>query len=193
MAAGIAAVGTAAAMAAAHNHSRQPSGEHDEWYRTSEDKKRDTLITNPYEDSSPIANLPDMPNALLGGQGFDNAGFGDLYAARSPLGHKVDEGYISQGPNRTPDMQMQSVKGKGLDLGGSQGAGGLGVEDPFYSNPQNPRHMSGMSQGMASQMYDAATGAGIERIESKDIIALMQHVSMLVPFEFVDAANTSSS
>lgn len=168
-----AALGAAAAMAGTQNHSRQASQEHDEWYRTSEDKKRDTLITNPYEDSSPVANLPDMNGALLGGQGFDNSGFGgDLYATRSPLGHKVDEGYISQGPNRTPDMQ--GAKGKGVDF---DAPGGPGVEDPFYSTPQHTRHLSGMSQGMGSPMYEAATGAGIDSIESKDIIALMQHVS----------------
>jgi hypothetical protein len=176
--AGAAAVAAAAGMAAAHNHSRQPSQEHDEWYRTSEDKKRDTLITNPYEGSSPIANLPDINTNLLGAQGFDNSGFGNLYGTRSPLGHKVDEGYISQGPNKTPDFQ--DTKGKGVDFDAVPGAGAAGVEDPFYSTPKHTRHLSGMSQGMGSPMYDAATGAGIETIESKDIIALMQHVSILV-------------
>lgn len=178
MAGAAAAVGAAAGMAAAQNHSRQPSQEHDEWYRTSEDKKRDTLITNPYEGSSPIANIPGISNDLLGGQCFDNSGFDNLYASRSPLGHKVDEGYISQGPNKTPDFQ--GAKGKGVDFDVAPGAGGPGVEDPFYNNPQHARHLSGMSQGMASPMYDASTGAGIERIESKDIIALMQHVSTVL-------------
>ncbi|KAK4042690.1 hypothetical protein C8A01DRAFT_33218 [Parachaetomium inaequale] len=172
MAGAAAAVGAAAGMAAAQNHSRQPSQEHDEWYRTSEDKKRDTLITNPYEGSSPIANIPGLNNTLL--PGFDNSGFGDLYATRSPIGHKVDEGYISQGPNKTPDLQ--GAKGKGVDFDVAPGAGGPGVEDPFYSTPKHTRHLSGMSQGMGSPMYDAATGTGIERIESKDIIALMQHL-----------------
>jgi hypothetical protein len=175
----LAMVGAAAAavgMAAAQSHSRQVSQEHDEWYRSAEDKKRDTLITNPYEGTSPIANLPDMNNTLLPGPGFDNARFTSLY---SPLGHKVDEGYISQGPNKTPDLQ--GGKGKGVDFEMAAGpgavAGPAGVEDPFYTTPKHSRHLSGMSQGMGSPMYDAATGAGIESIESKDIIALMQHVS----------------
>ncbi|KAK4241022.1 hypothetical protein C8A03DRAFT_30864 [Achaetomium macrosporum] len=168
-----AAVGAAAGMAAAQSHSRQPSQEHDEWYRDSEDKKRDTIVTNPYEGSSPIANLPGINNALLGGQGFDNSGYGNLYGTRSPLGHKVDEGYISQGPNKTPDIQM--AKGKGVDSNVNSGPGGPGVEDPFFTSNHN-RHLSGMSQGMGSPLYDAATGTGIERIESKDIIALMQHL-----------------
>ncbi|KXX80571.1 hypothetical protein MMYC01_202246 [Madurella mycetomatis] len=160
--------GAAAGMAASQNHSRQPSGEHEEWYRSSEDKKRDTLITNPYEGSSPIAN-----DALLGGTGFDSSGFGDAYGSRSPLGHKVDEGYISQGPNKTPDLQ--GIKGKGLDFDMAAGAAGPGVEDPFYPS-KHARHLSGMSQGMGTPLYDAATGTGIEGIESKDIIALMQHL-----------------
>ncbi|KAL2178042.1 uncharacterized protein P884DRAFT_199009 [Thermothelomyces heterothallicus CBS 202.75] len=172
MAAAAAAAGAASGMAAAQNHSRQPSQEHDEWYRTSEDKKRDTLVTNPYEGSSPVANIPGLNNTLL--PGFDNSGFGDLYGTRSPVGHKVDEGYISQGPNKTPDFQ--GAKGKGMDFNTAPGAGGLGAADPFYSTPGHARHFSGMSQGMGSPMYDAATGTGIERIESKDIIALMQHL-----------------
>ncbi|KAK0708721.1 hypothetical protein B0T21DRAFT_79922 [Apiosordaria backusii] len=163
--AGAAALGAAAGMAMAQNHSRQVSQEHDEWYRTSEDRKRDTLVTNPYEGTSPIANLPG-----IGGNGFD-AGYDD-YGTRSPLGLKVDEGYISQGPNKTPDVQD---KGKGLDLGlATRGPGGA-LDDPFYTHG-NPRHLSGMSQGMASPMYDAATGMGMDNIESRDIMALMQHL-----------------
>ncbi|KAL2023799.1 hypothetical protein VTK56DRAFT_1066 [Thermocarpiscus australiensis] len=162
----------AAVGAAAQTHSRQPSQEHDEWYRTSEEKKRDTLITNPYEGSSPIANLPGINDSLLRATGFDTSGFGDVYGARSPLGHKVDEGYISQGPNKTPDIQATQAKGVGFDLAPNAGPG---VDDPFYA-PKHTRHLSGMSQGMGSPLYDAATGTGIERIESKDIIALMQHL-----------------
>ncbi|KAJ4302307.1 hypothetical protein N0V88_002450 [Collariella sp. IMI 366227] len=101
---------TGIAGAAAQSHSGE---EHDEWYRSAEDKKRDTLVTNPYEDSSPIANISGIGNGLLGGPGFDPAGFADLYGTRTPLGHKVDEGYISQGPNKTPDFQ---AKGKGVDF-----------------------------------------------------------------------------
>ncbi|KAL2268736.1 hypothetical protein VTJ83DRAFT_3582 [Remersonia thermophila] len=145
-------------LAAADNEGQ----DQDEWYRSPEDRKRDTLVTNPYEGSSPIAN-----GTLLAGQGFDPAAFDGLYGTRSPLGHKVDEGYISQGPNKTPDMH---AKGKSPDYG----LVGPGPEDPFFTS--QTRHLSGMSQGMGTPMYDAATGAGIENIESKDIIALMQHL-----------------
>jgi hypothetical protein len=179
MAAGAAALGAAAGMAAAQSHSRQPSQEHDEWYRTSEDRKRDTLVTNPYEDSSPIANLPGINDTMLGASPYTNSpSFGDVYGTRSPLGHKVDEGYISQGPNKTPDLQANN--GKGVEFDVPPVPAGPGVDDPFYTAPNHTRHLSGMSQGMGSPMYDSATGTGIERIESQDIITLMQHVSILV-------------
>ncbi|TPX14408.1 uncharacterized protein E0L32_005372 [Thyridium curvatum] len=167
--AGAAAVATAAALASAHNtHSRQPSQEQDdEWHRTSEDKKRDTLITNPYEGASPVANLPDLGEKLFVPPALAKAGFAPGFTTRSPLGPN-DEGYISQGPVKTPD-----IKGKAGEFTEQPATGG--AEDPFFT-PTHARHMSGMSQGMGSPFYDAATGAGIDRIESKDIIALMQHL-----------------
>ncbi|KAI3393801.1 hypothetical protein diail_3622 [Diaporthe ilicicola] len=168
-AAGAAAVATAAAMA--HSHSRQASQDIDEeWHRTSEDRKRDTIVTNPYEGTSPLANAPGLDIDLGQAPHFDPDGYVTGYGARSPFGPKIDEGYISQGPNRTPDLQG---KGKGIDY--NQHPPMPGSMDPFY-NPQDSKHMSGLSQGMGSPLYDAATGAGIDRIESNDIIALMQHL-----------------
>lgn len=168
-AAGAAAVATAAAMA--HTHSRQPSEDiDDEWHRTSEDRKRDTIVTNPYEGTSPLANAPGLDINLGQAPQFDPHGYVANYGALSPFGPKIDEGYISQGPNRTPDYQ-----GKGMGMDYSQPPLMSGAMDPFY-NPQDPKHMSGLSEGMDSSMYDAATGTGIDRIESKDIIALMQHL-----------------
>lgn len=168
-AAGAAAVATAAAMA--HSHSRQPSDDVDnEWHRTSEDRKRDTIVTNPYEGTSPLANAPGLDIELPSHApqfSFDPHG-DDPYGSRSPFGPKIDEGYISQGPNRTPD-----IKGKGMDYMSQEPL--PGDADPFY-NSQDDKYLSGMSQGMPTPMYDAATGGGIERIESKDIIALMQHL-----------------
>lgn len=158
-------------MAAAQNQNDGVGEEQDEWGRTSEDRKRDTLVTNPYEGSSPVANLAGINDALLGAAAaFNSTNFGDIYGTRSPLGHKVDEGYISQGPNKTPDIQ--SAKGKGVDYHGGPGTATPGADDPFYG-PGPARQLS----CVASPLYDGATGTGIEQIESKDIIALMQHVS----------------
>jgi hypothetical protein len=170
-AAGAAALATAAAMAA-HQHSRQPSQDVDEdWPRTSADRKRDTLITNPYEGTSPVVN-----ENLLKGTLPVATSYGREYHPPSPLGHKVDEGYISQGPNKSPDIQQD--KAKGVEF--SEQPNLAVAEDPFYT-PKHVRHMSGLSQGMGSPLYDAATGVGLDRIENKDIIALMQHVSELFP------------
>ncbi|POS70002.1 hypothetical protein DHEL01_v211604 [Diaporthe helianthi] len=167
--AGAAAVATAAAVA--HSHSRQASQDMDEeWHRTSEDRKRDTIVTNPYEGTSPLANAPGLDIDLGQAPHFDPDGYVTGYGARSPFGPKIDEGYISQGPNRTPDLQG---KGKGIDY--NQHSPMPTNMDPFY-NPQDSKHMSGLSQGMGSPLYDAATGVGIDRIESNDIIALMQHL-----------------
>lgn len=162
--AGAAALGAAAGMAAMHHD--EPD-ELDEWQRTSEERKRDTLVTNPYEDASPIAN-PALDETILSGRGLD----AQFHTGSPGFGQKYDEGYMSNGPVRTPDVEP---KGKAIDFGTGANLG----DDPFYSPQGHSRHLSGMSQGMASPFYDAATGAGIERIENKDIVALMQHVSEL--------------
>lgn len=176
--AGAAALAGAVAMAAAHHdsHSRQASQDQgEEWYRNSEDRKRDTIVTNPYEGTSPIANLPGLNENLLGrGSPYRAPDFGAAHA-RSPLGHKVDEGYISQGPNKTPELQVTTGKGVDFDMQPAMGP----IEDPFYAPHERP--LSGLSGGVGSPLYDAATGTGIDRIESKDIMALMQHVSTEPP------------
>lgn len=160
-----AALGAAGAMAA--NHSRQPSNDHeDEWHRTSEDRKRDTMGTNPFEGVSPVAN-PQLGDNLYGDANYDIG-----FHTGSPGGPLDDESYKSQGPNYAPDF------------GGEQGVDGTRTvelqdgADPFYEMPKpgHTRHLSGMSHGMDTPFYDASTGGGIDRIESKDIVALMQEV-----------------
>ena len=89
-----------------------------------------------------------------------------------------DEGYIS-GPQRgaaSPEISFRDAKAfndRGLDAM-------TGDEDPF-TNRGHDRHLSanshGLAHGMGSPLYDSATGGGIDRIQSKDIVALMDHVS----------------
>ena len=89
-----------------------------------------------------------------------------------------DEGYIS-GPQRgtaSPQISFKDAKAfndRGLD-------GMTEDEDPFISRGHD-RHLStnshGLAHGMGSPLYDGATGGGIDRIHSKDIVALMDHVS----------------
>ncbi len=87
-----------------------------------------------------------------------------------------DEGYISAPAGLSPEPKLRSTApyaSKGMtkidDL--------MADEDPFVSNPRS-RHLSGNSHGMPSPLYDSATGGGIDRIQSKDIVALMDHVSL---------------
>ncbi|TVY26669.1 hypothetical protein LHYA1_G004133 [Lachnellula hyalina] len=180
-------VGSAAVAggaAALQGHSRENSHDHEEeWARTSGDRKRDTLITNPYEGTSPIAALGVDPN-LLPHSGYGaNQDYGHPkmgYPTGSP-GALKDEGYISSAPNArsagaiTPEQRLKGVGFLDEEIGGAADA--LAGGDPFYT-PKHTRHLSGMSHGMGSPIYDSSTGNGIDRIQSKDIVALMDHLTV---------------
>lgn len=88
-----------------------------------------------------------------------------------------DEGYISAANPRSAGAITPEPR-----LGGA----GFGAypefeeESEFGDDPlatAHKRHLSGYSHGMPSPLYDSATGRGIDRIQSKDIVALMDHVS----------------
>lgn len=181
-------VGGAAAMASSGHHSREQSQDHDEeWPRTSGDRKRDTLITNPYEGTSPIAAIGGgLDRDLLSQRGYQGLNDGfiptklDYQNTRPPPSPK-DEGYISSAPNArsqgaiTPEPRVNGVGFLDEEVGGTADAMNSG--DPFYT-PKHVRHTSGMSHGMGSPIYDSATGNGIDRIQSKDIVALMDHLTV---------------
>lgn len=172
----LSAAGGAGAAAAIAEHNRDTGHDHDDqWQRTSEDRKRDTLITNPYEGTSPVALLgPQQEQALLNNLGYDGRGF----TTGSPAALQKDEGYISSVPNNTasPTVANLERRAKGVGFMDDAGVGGSENGDPFYT-PNHGRHNSGLSHGMGSPFYDSATGNGIDRIQSKDIVALMDHVS----------------
>lgn len=96
----------------------------------------------------------------------------------SPAIQTKDEGYISaanpgmQSPGpMTPVQQMASPS---MGMGAIRG---IGLEDDDYSPYRGHMRMgSGNSHGMPSPLYDSSTGRGVDRIQSKDIIALMDHV-----------------
>lgn len=83
-----------------------------------------------------------------------------------------DEGYISAANPKSPGSLTPDITRKPVGSGAVRGANL--VEDPFLGDG---RPVSGYSQGMGSPLYDSATGKGIDRIQSKDIVALMDHVS----------------
>ena len=102
----------------------------------------------------------------------------DSYMSQSIHSPPRDEGYIS-GPQRGPASPGISFKNaKSFNDGGMDGL--MEDDDPFISQG-HARHFStnsqGLAHGMGSPLYDGATGRGIDRIESKDIVALMDHVS----------------
>lgn len=94
-----------------------------------------------------------------------------------------DEGYVSAHHARSPG-QTPELKSRDMGTYGSNGIPGfsglMGEEDPFVGKTHT-RHLSGNSHGMPSPLYDSATGGGMDRIQSKDIVALMDHVSQYVP------------
>ncbi|KAI9048671.1 hypothetical protein LZ554_007502 [Drepanopeziza brunnea f. sp. 'monogermtubi'] len=180
-----AAVGAGGAAALA-GRNREASRDHDEeWQRTSGERKRDTVITNPYEGTSPIAVIGNDLDRDLLSQAGGLQGLGGNFVPtkldyQSARASPKDEGYISSAPNArspgeaTPEQRAKGVNFLDQDLAG---AGDMAGEDPFYTR-KHARHLSGMSHGMGSPMYDSATGNGIDRIQSKDIVALMDHLTV---------------
>ncbi|KAL9054137.1 MAG: hypothetical protein Q9162_004320 [Coniocarpon cinnabarinum] len=53
-------------------------------------------------------------------------------------------------------------------------------DDPFVNNDQGKRdrHLSVNSHGIPAEGYDAAMGTGLNNIESKDVVALMDHLTV---------------
>lgn len=134
----------------------------EQWQRDSLDRKRDTIVTNPYENTSPVTagdlldqNLPDF-------KGFIPS---KLSLPEREAASPKNEGYTSPLPNRSPGALTPEPQAIDRDC------------DPFYT-PNHQRNFSGMSHGMSSPLYDSATGNGIDRIESRDIIALMDHLTV---------------
>lgn len=84
-----------------------------------------------------------------------------------------DEGYASGAHPLSPSVGTPKSEGKGL---GNMDSLGL-FDSP--AGAEHQRNLSGYSHGVGSPMYDSATGNGVDRIQSKDIIALMDHVSFL--------------
>ena len=114
--------------------------------------------------------------------GGEGNGFGRADAFPSSPAHHRDEGYQSAAKTApspggyTPEPYSRISKfnadGPADDYDLSPG-----VDDPFVGT-KRLRHLSGNSHGMASPLYDSATGKGIDRIESKDVVALMDHLTV---------------
>lgn len=153
---GAAAVGLgvgAAAVAAHHLHNKNSASYDDRHQPTVEDEFDQ--------------NYPGEPQYEQPGYSASN---------RTPLsGFKGDEGYQSANQRDAHDFPNRKTfddDGLGDEFDDLESA------NLFGTAGKHNRHVSGNSHGMASPLYDAATGKGIDRIQSKDIVALMDHLTV---------------
>lgn len=150
--AGAAAV---AAAAARHLHNRSPD---------SYDERLQPTVEDDFEQPFPGEPQYEQP--------------GYAQSNRTPLSGPTgwkDEGYQSANQREayTPQNRNNSkfFDDDGYDEYDDQSLGG---PDLFKHN----RHASGNSHGMSSPLYDSATGKGLDRIQSKDVVALMDHLTV---------------
>ncbi|KAL1886510.1 hypothetical protein Plec18167_000441 [Paecilomyces lecythidis] len=126
-------------------------------------------------------------NMADGGMGFtDQTGYDTYY--QSPYGNSYgqdymagnmystppgakDEGYISAANPRSPSIATPEQKDK-------EYASLFDNSPNDMFTPGHQRQISGYSHGIPSPLYDSATGRGIEAIQSKDIVALMDHLTV---------------
>ncbi|KAK2733145.1 hypothetical protein FQN57_002295 [Myotisia sp. PD_48] len=125
---------------------------------------------------------PYYPTDHTGGYGADDPlavdpYTGNHYGLASPL--VKDEGYMSGANHRSTSSATPEPKSKGYPFNNeTSGLGSTQGADDIFQDKQHNRHLSGFSHGMPSPLYDSATGKGIDRIQSKDIVALMDHLTV---------------
>lgn len=86
-----------------------------------------------------------------------------------------DEGYVTDAGARTPRAERQLKQG---DVDTYNRAMNGANEDPFTAHGRHARTLSGNSHGIDSPLYDSATGKGMEHIQSRDVVALMDHLTV---------------
>ncbi|KAL1310516.1 hypothetical protein AAFC00_000801 [Neodothiora populina] len=102
---------------------------------------------------------PFSPNAQLGDEGYSSAAH-----ARSPRGERI-KGHHDR--EFTPQQLAEYEAAMGPD-----------DEEFLRAGTKHARHYSANSHGLASPPYDSATGKGIDRIQSEDVVALMDHLTV---------------
>ncbi|KAI8930825.1 hypothetical protein NX059_011846 [Plenodomus lindquistii] len=90
----------------------------------------------------------------------------------------VDEDYDSPPLAYTPQNRLHSKSFDDDGYGDEYDEPGLEGAGDFFSNSKHKRQTSGNSHGLQSPLYDSATGKGMDRIQSKDIVALMDHLTV---------------
>lgn len=101
------------------------------------------------------------------------------FADRQALDSSKDEGYVTGDPGRgdtplsfskPPPKLFDDTPGSHFDTRSTD-------DDPFMS-PARPKHLSDGSRGMTSEGYSGGAGTAADDIESKDIVALMDHLTV---------------
>ena len=128
-----------------------------------------------------------MPD-LHGMKGLEDDEITNPSVIQGPIGHR-NQNWDDHAPGDIGDSKQNQVKDEGYASPGfsSPGPSALppigGIDDMMsddYEYSHRGRHSrvgSGGSHGMPDQLYDSSTGRGVDRIQSKDIVALMDHVS----------------
>ncbi|KAF1829203.1 hypothetical protein BDW02DRAFT_178819 [Decorospora gaudefroyi] len=162
VAAGGAAAAAIAADAAAHQRHEQDSP-------ASFDHQHQATVEDDYDHPYP------------GELQYEQSGYAQ--SNRTPLSGQTgwkDEGYQSANQREayTPQNRNHSKVFDDDGYGDEFDEADFGGPDMFATRNKHDRQVSGNSHGMASPLYDAATGKGIDRIQSKDIVALMDHLTV---------------
>lgn len=155
-----AAAGAAIGLGLANARNKEPLDEVDEF-------PQNKLDFQPTVEDEHEAIQRDVPGAV--------SPYGKQPMYMSSPGMK-DEGYVT---GVTPDPYTPAERTLGAldDPALHQFGGDADFEDPF-TTAKHLKHESGLSHGMASPLYDAATGKGIDRIQSRDVVALMDHLTV---------------
>ncbi|KAF2848438.1 hypothetical protein T440DRAFT_401318 [Plenodomus tracheiphilus IPT5] len=160
-----AGTGAAAIAAAAAYHLRDQSpGSFDD----DDHHRRQATVEDGYDQPS------------LGEHQYEQSGYAQ--SNRTPLSGPTgwkDEGYQSANQREayTPQNRLHSKSFDDDGYGDEYDDADLGGADMF-SGSKHQRQTSGNSHGLQSPLYDSATGKGMDRIQSKDIVALMDHLTV---------------
>ncbi|KAK5294367.1 hypothetical protein LTR99_009765 [Exophiala xenobiotica] len=150
-------------------------GSTDHWpYDPTPPRSHAELVLPPVSRDIGSAGADLVPQPLSIERDHDLGSKGDLYMRGPPLatppGAK-DEGYETGANAPSPGLYSNGP-------GGANDTFPLNSaleDDPFTT--QRDKYVSGLSHGL-SPMYDSAMGRGMDHIQSKDIVALMDHLTV---------------
>ncbi|KAF2399404.1 hypothetical protein EJ06DRAFT_557248 [Trichodelitschia bisporula] len=103
---------------------------------------------------------------------------GATYGYSGSPGHLRDEGYMSSAPQAGLSPSPYAGRTRGVDEASLGSYGATPTNDNNFAGTRHIRHESGLSHGMESPLYDGAMGRGMDAIESRDIVALMDHLTV---------------